>query len=503
MKQASTIHDLIVAGGGINGAGIAADAAGRGLDVVLCEMNDLASATSSASTKLIHGGLRYLEQYEFRLVREALAEREILLHNAPHIIGPMRFQLPHQPHLRPRWMIRAGLYLYDFLSHRVTLPASKGICFGSDSPLVAELTKGFEYSDAWVDDARLVVLVAMQAREHGAQIRVATEVVGVSAEGGVWTATLRDKRTGETELIRARALINATGPWVGALSAAVVKNAARHTVRLVKGCHIVVPKIHDHPEAFLLQNVDGRVVFVIPYEQDFSLIGTTEEDFGADPSTARISESELEYLISIVNKCFKNKIAAKDVVHHFAGVRPLVSENEKNASRVSRDYTLDLDFSRAPLLTVYGGKITTYRRLAEHALEKLADVFPGASGKWTAEAKLPGGDFQDVQVLVARLREQFSWISDATLHRWARSYGTLAFRMLSGVTSPADMGADVGQELYVFEIEYLCRCEWARTADDILWRRSKLGLRFNDEQCAALTEYLDNRVTDFAAVMVD
>ncbi|MDP1930992.1 MAG: glycerol-3-phosphate dehydrogenase [Gammaproteobacteria bacterium] len=490
MSQKSTIHDLLVIGGGINGAGIAADAAGRGLDVVLCEMNDLASGTSSASTKLIHGGLRYLEQYEFRLVREALAEREVLLRNAPHIITPMRFQLPHRPHLRPRWMIRAGLYLYDFLSQRVTLPASRSLRFSAEGPLVPELRDGFEYSDAWVDDARLVVLVAMQAREHGAQIRVHSRCVAATIDEGVWLVTLQDERDGSRQQVRARVLINAAGPWVGQFAIGNHQEDKQQKVRLVKGCHIVVPRLYEGAEAFLLQNGDGRVVFVIPYQNNFTLIGTTEEDFIGDPSTAQISPWEIDYLVGIVNECFRNRISPADVVHHFAGVRPLLGGEGESASKVSRDYTLDLDISKAPVLTVYGGKITTYRRLAETAMERLHELFPQMGKKWTADARLPGGDFPSQAELIRDLQNRHRWLPESLLTRWAGSYGSLVYRLLTGVGCLSDLGEDLGHGLYAREVDYLVREEWAVEVDDILWRRSKLGLYFSAGQRRRLAEYL-------------
>jgi glycerol-3-phosphate dehydrogenase len=493
MIPTSTIHDLLVIGGGINGVGIAADAAGRGLDVVLCEKRDLASATSSASTKLIHGGLRYLENYEFRLVREALSEREVLLRNAPHIITPMRFRLPHRPHLRPRWMIRAGLFLYDSLSRRVTLPASCSLQFGPDSPLVDSLRDGFEYSDAWVDDARLVVLLAMQAREKGACILVNTECVAAREVDGIWYLLMRCSLTGAETELRARALVNASGPWVDRVGRAVLPTRAHEGVRLVKGCHVVVPRLHARPEAFLLQNSDGRVVFVIPYEQDFSLIGTTDEDYVGDPADASISKAEIEYLLGISNECFKTKVSAADIVHHFAGVRPLLASEEENASKVSRDYTLTLDIQGAPLLTVYGGKITTYRRLAESAMERLRQIFPQLPGRWTAQAPLPGGDFLNQPQLLNSLQDNYPWIAPALLERWVAHYGTRTHQLVGSATCMKDMGEDFGAGLYAREVEYLCTQEWAHSAEDILWRRSKLGLRLSAQQVARLAAWMEAR----------
>jgi glycerol-3-phosphate dehydrogenase len=489
----STIHDLLIIGGGVNGAGIAADAAGRGLDVLLCEQNDLASGTSSASTKLIHGGLRYLENYEFRLVREALAEREVLLRNAPHIITLMRFQLPHRAHLRPRWMIQAGLFLYDSLSRRVTLPASRRLRFGADSPLVDSMPDGFEYADAWVDDARLVVLLAMLAREKGAGIRVRSRVVLAQEAQGLWHVTLEDTLTGERQQARARALVNAAGPWVEQVGRAALPGRSAERVRLVKGCHIVVPRLHPGEQAFLLQNADGRVVFVIPYEQDFSLIGTTDEDFAGDPAEARISAAEIDYLVAITNECFRQKICAADVLHHFAGVRPLLASDEANASKVSRDYTLTLDRQGVPLLTVHGGKITTYRRLAESAMERLRAVFPSLSGSWTATAALPGGDFSSREALRRDLGEEFPWVPPPLLERWLGHYGTLARVLLGDARGMKDLGEDFGFGLHAREVEYLQEQELAQTTQDILWRRSKLGLRFTPPQIARLDAFLQGR----------
>ncbi|MDX1492182.1 MAG: glycerol-3-phosphate dehydrogenase [Pseudohongiellaceae bacterium] len=493
MNQLSPIHDLLIIGGGINGTGIAADAAGRGLNVVLCEMNDLASGTSSASTKLIHGGLRYLEQYEFRLVREALGEREVLLHNAPHLIKPMRFRLPHMPHLRPKWMIRAGLFLYDSLSRRVTLPGSRGIKFNDSDPLVESLKDGFEYSDAWVDDSRLVVTLAQCAREKSADIRVRSKCVGVSAQNNMWRVELKNEITGELETVLARCIVNASGPWVGQSFDGSQMAYKHRDVRLVKGCHIVVPRMHAGEESYMLQNDDGRVVFVIPYEHDFTLIGTTDEDFTGDPSEAEISEREKDYLINIVNTYFRKQISSADVLHSFAGVRPLLDDGEGSASEVSRDYTLDMDTSEAPLLTVYGGKITTYRCLAESAMEELEKIFPQMGGPWTQTEVLPGSQFESPSQLLDELTKRFSWASSEQLCRWASSYGSCTYKMLEGVDCAADLGEDFGFGLSAREVDYMCEQEWAFSVDDILWRRSKLGLRLEPLQVAKLEGYLLGR----------
>ena len=493
MNQLSPIHDLVVIGGGINGAGIATDAAGRGLSVLMCEMNDLASATSSASTKLIHGGLRYLEQYEFRLVREALGEREVLLRNAPHLITPMRFRLPHMQHLRPKWMIRAGLFLYDSLSRRVTLPASGAIKFTESDPLVPELRDGFEYSDAWVDDARLVVALAQQAQLKGADIRVRHECVSAQPQNGIWRVDLLNKDTGATETVLAKALVNAAGPWVQSLFSTIAPQREANEVRLVKGCHIVVPRIHSGEESYMLQNEDGRIVFVIPYQQDYSLVGTTEEDYQGDLSAVAIAQWEREYLVKIVNQYFHNKISQDDICHTFAGVRPLLANEENNASKVSRDYTLKLSLEEAPLLTVYGGKITTYRRLAESAMTQLKKVFPDIGGQWTETTTLPGAQFESMEALLRELKEKFGWAGEQRCERWASAYGSAAVKMLEGVRSESELGEDFGSGLCAREIDYLCAHEWAYNADDILWRRSKLGLKFSALQVAKLEGYLVGR----------
>ncbi len=490
--------DLLIVGGGINGAGIAADAAGRGLSVLLCEKSDLGGATSSASTKLIHGGLRYLEYYEFRLVRESLAEREVLLRAAPHIVWPLRFRLPYQPGQRPAWMIRAGLFLYDHLGKRVTLPASKAIRFDHDSPLVPQLRKGFEYSDCWVDDARLVVLNAMQARQHGADIRTRTACTALKTStdehGQVgWQATLTDGETGAQQQVFARGVVNAAGPWVSHLGRTLQPDAPPEPVRLVKGSHIVVPRLYDGDEAYMLQHDDGRVIFVIPYENEFSLIGTTEQDFSADPSGVRISAEEIAYLLAIVNQYFRKRLSEQDVRHHFSGVRPLLDEEVENASKVSRDYTLELNMSPAPLLTVYGGKITTYRRLAEAVMHKLAPLFPDMAGDWTSKATLPGGDFATHKALSEQLASDYPWLVPALRERWVKQYGRLVHDLLNGVADMAGLGKEIGPGLYAREVDYLSDQEWARTADDVLWRRTKLGLWFDDAARATLEDYLRAR----------
>lgn len=492
--------DLLVVGGGVNGAGVAADAAGRGLSVVLCEKADLASATSSSSTKLIHGGLRYLETYQFKLVHESLAEREVLLKSAPHIVWPMRFRLPHHSALRPVWMIRAGLFLYDHLSKRVSLPASKGVRFTEQGPLRAEYRRGFEYSDCWVDDARLVVLNAMQAKKHGATVLTRTACTALQivdnndAETLLWQATLTDTNTGEKTHIRARCVVNASGPWVSNLGRQLQPENPPDDVRLVKGSHIVVPRLHSGDEAYLLQNADGRVVFVIPYEDDYSLIGTTEQDFKGDPAQAEISREEIDYLLDVTSQYFKKVPGAADIVYQFAGVRPLIDDETDNASKASRDYTLSLVKSPAPMLTVYGGKITTYRRLAESVLKKLQPIFPHMKPQWTANAVLPGGDFTSQQALADELATTYPWLEQPLINAWVKRYGRLVYTLLEGVEGVKDLGALFGPGLYECEVRYLRDHEWAHSADDILWRRTKLGLGFSAAEKLALAEYLRGRI---------
>lgn len=494
MTSDNSIVDLIVVGGGVNGTGITMDAAGRGLSVILCEMNDLASATSSNSSKLIHGGLRYLEHYEFKLVRQALAERESLLKNAPHIMWPMRFRLPHQSHLRPAWMIRTGLFLYDHLAKREMLKGSKSIRFSHDGPLVNEITKGFEYSDGWVDDARLVVLTAKAAEEKGAAIKTRTKCVKADRNGKLWDVVLEDQQTGERKSYQCRALVNASGPWVSKLFKDTMTIPAPKQIRMVKGSHIVVPKVHNEPEAYILQNADNRIIFVIPYEDDFSLIGTTDVDYEGDPKKATISPEETDYLCSIVNHHFKHKITPEDVVWSYSGVRPLM-DDEGSAQKASRDYTFEVDGGGkgddAPLISVFGGKITTYRKLAEAATDKICTFFPNAGPEWTKHAPLPGGDFTNWNALVAEFRSEFRWLPEKLANRYARTYGTRTYEILRERASVESLGQLFGGNLYAAEVEYLRAHEWAISAEDIVWRRTKQGLRMKDGQVSALQAYLD------------
>ena len=488
--------DLVVIGGGINGCGIARDAAGRGLKVLLVERGDLAGGTSSASTKLVHGGLRYLEHYEFRLVAEALAEREVLWAMAPHIIWPLRFVLPHHAGLRPQWMIRLGLFLYDHLGGRKLLPASRGLDLTHDpagASLKAQFTRGFEYSDCWVDDARLVVLNAVDAARRGAEVRVGTEVTSARREAHHWNIELRDVSSGRHREERARMIVNAAGPWVEDVLAARLGRNARAHVRLVKGSHIVVPRLVEHDRAFIFQNADGRIVFAIPYENDFTLIGTTDVEFKGDPSTVKISAEEVSYLCEAVSTYFAKAVTPEQVVRTYSGVRPLYDDGE-DAQSVTRDFVLELDGSadEAPLLSVFGGKITTYRRLAEAALQKLAPWIVDARPAWTRGASLPGGDFavDGWEALVASLRVEHDYLSPAHAARLVRAYGTLWRDLLDGCSALPDLGRHFGADLYEREVAWLVDREWARATDDILWRRSKLGLRLNAAEVDALRDWL-------------
>ncbi len=497
MTAAAVEHDLLVIGGGVNGAGIARDAAGRGLGVVLCEQDDLGAHTSSSSTKLIHGGLRYLEHYEFRLVRKALAEREVLLAAAPHIIRPLRFVLPHEPHLRPAWMIRAGLMLYDHLARRRRLPASQSIDLRqhpTGAPLRAGYTSGFAYSDAWVDDARLVVLNALDARERGAEILTRTRCVRIVRERGAWTATLIDAH-GERRQVRARGVVNATGPWVGGFLDQASPVRSRRAVRLVKGSHIVVPRLFEHDYAYIFQNIDRRIIFAIPYEHEFTLVGTTDIEFNGDPSRARITSDETAYLCNLVSRHFRRAVSPAEVVWSYSGVRPLLEDESSDPSSVTRDYTFELDADGAPLLSVFGGKLTTYRRLAEDALDRLLPALRLQQPRWTAQAVLPGGDLPggDYAAFRAALGQRHPGFPARLLDRWARAYGTRLGGWLGSARSTAELGVEVVPGLHAAEIAYLCRTEWACSAEDILWRRSKLGLHAPPDASAALDAWLAAR----------
>lgn len=504
--------DILIIGGGINGAGIARDAAGRGLSVVLCEKDDLASHTSSASTKLIHGGLRYLEQYEFSLVRKALIEREVLMRSAPHIIHPLRFVMPHDQGQRPAWMIRAGMFLYDHLAKRELLPGSEGInlrAHAAGASLKTSFIKGFAYSDGWVDDARLVVLNAIAAAEKGARILTRSTCVAVKREADHWNATLHTTSlTGEPieieTKVRAKILINAAGPWAASFLHDTVHGRAGKKLRLIKGSHIVVKKLFDHPYAYIFQHPDGRIVFAIPYEHDYTLIGTTDIDYHGDTDKVAIDADEIAYLCALSNRYFAKPIAPVDVIWSYSGVRPLVEDEKdddnESASEVTRDYKLAFDTEAVPLLTIFGGKITTFRKLAEEAIDLIAPTLANQHGAWTADACLPGGDLfgskpNNRAVLafdeyVDQLQRKYAWLPLTLMARYARAYGTRSKLLLANRSKLADMGEQIAPGLFTAEVDYLMRHEWARSADDILWRRSKLGLHLDDAAKAKLTLYI-------------
>lgn len=473
--------DLLVIGGGVNGAGIARDAQGRGLSTCLVERGDLAGATSSNSSKLIHGGLRYLEQYEFRLVREALAEREVLLRIAPHIVWPMRFVLPHRPEMRPRWVIRAGLFLYDHLARRVSLPGTESIATATHrygAPLSAEITAAFAYSDCWVEDSRLVILNARDAAARGAEVLVRTAFAGAERSGEGWTCRLVAE-DGSERRVTARALVNAAGPWVlEAQDAAHAPPQGR--VRLIRGSHIVLPALYEGDQAYILQNDDRRVVFVIPYEGRFSLVGTTDVPHHGDARSARCTEEEAAYLCAAVGRQFRRAPKPEEIVWSYSGVRPLHDDGADNPSAVTRDYVLKMDngAGRAPVLTVYGGKITTYRRLAEEAVERIGAAIARPSTPWTGSAALPGGEFGglDLPGFEAEMARRHPWLAPDALRRMVRAYGSDLDALLDGASGPNAMGEEYGAGFTERELDWLVRHEWARTAEDVLWRRSKLGL---------------------------
>ncbi|HEV7370404.1 glycerol-3-phosphate dehydrogenase [Arenibaculum sp.] len=496
--------DILVIGGGVNGAGIARDAAGRGFSVVLCEQGDLGSATSSASTKLIHGGLRYLEYYEFRLVREALVEREVLLRAAPHIIWPLRFVLPHDRTMRPAWMLRLGLFLYDHLGGRKLLPPSRSLDLRrhpAGAPMADGWSKAFEYSDCWVEDARLVVLNAIDARERGASVLTRTRCTGARREDGLWSVTLQSTETGETRTVRARVLVNAAGPWVGHVLNARIGVNARHAVRLVKGSHVVVRRLYEGPHAYIFQNDDRRIVFAIPYERDYTLIGTTDVDYEGDPGEVAISDAEVAYLCRAVSKYFATPVMPADVVWTYSGVRPLYDDEAGNAAAVTRDYVLELDAPPdAPaLLSIYGGKITTYRRLAEEAVNRLQEPLRAAARPWTAGSPLPGGDIPeaDFDGYLAGLSARRPWLPPALARRYARAYGTRTEMLLDGAAGLADLGRDLaascGGQVYEAELRYAAAQEFVRTGEDFLWRRTKLGLHLDAEARAEVSAWLAGR----------
>jgi glycerol-3-phosphate dehydrogenase len=505
-KPTPEVFDVFVIGGGINGCGIARDAVGRGYSVMLAEMNDLASGTSSAATKLVHGGLRYLEHYEFRLVHEALAEREVLWAAAPHIIWPLRFVLPYHKGLRPPLVLRAGLLMYDYLGGRKLLPPTRTLNLRSDpagAPLKPGYRIGFEYSDCWVNDARLVVLAARDAADRGATIRTRTKVVAARRDDEAWTVELADTNTGARETVRARLLVNAAGPWVDHVIAETLGKNGAHNVRLVKGSHIVVKKLFSHDRCYIFQNGDGRVIFAIPYEDDFTLIGTTDEDFHGDPANVAIDDAETDYLCAAASEYFRAPVTRDAIVWTYSGVRPLFDDGASAAQEATRDYVLRLDRQdHGPaVLDVFGGKLTTHRRLAEEAVERIGSVLGKRGKSWTATARLPGGDFapNDFPGEVSRLTARYPKLDAKLLKRLVRLYGSLASVLLGGATNTADLGTNFGADLTQCEVDYLVAHEWARTATDVLWRRTKLGLRTTPAEQAALAAYLSARVGEVFA----
>ena len=485
--------DIFVIGGGVNGCGIARDASGRGLRVGLAEMNDLASGTSSASTKLFHGGLRYLEYYKFRLVREALIEREVLLRNMPHISWPMRFVLPLHHDMRPAWFIRLGLFIYDHLGGRKILPATKTLDLTSDEagkPLKPFLKKAFEYSDCWVQDSRLVALNATDAKARGAEIMTRTKVIAAKRRGDYWEVEL--DQGGSYRKIRTRVLVNAAGPWVARILNHTLGLKTRESVRLVRGSHIVVKKVFAHDRAYFFQGADNRIIFAIPYEEDFTLIGTTDNDQGEDLSPPTCSEAEADYLCTFASEYFATPINPEDIVWTYAGVRPLYDDHASSATEATRDYVLSLDENGPPLLSVFGGKITTYRKLAEAAMAKIAFHFTQLPKNWTASAPLPGGDFPHDAVprLINELSRVYPFLPTQTAKRLIHTYGTNAAKLLGQANSLEALGEDFGAGLSATEVRWLCREEFAMTAEDILWRRTKLGLQTSPVQVARLKAWL-------------
>ncbi|MBY6163839.1 glycerol-3-phosphate dehydrogenase [Mameliella alba] len=517
----TTTTDLFIIGGGINGCGIARDAAGRGLTVALAEMNDLASATSSASTKLFHGGLRYLEYFEFRLVREALIERETLLRAMPHISWPMRFVLPYHKDMRfesetptskllsfvmpwmkgrrPAWLIRLGLWLYDNLGGRKILPGTETLSLqgtAEGAPLQPRFEKAYEYSDCWIEDSRLVVLNARDAEARGARIMTRTKVLSASRDGDLWRIETRAEDRDEVQVHHARMLVNAGGPWVGDIIHQKVRINSTEGVRLVRGSHIVTRKLYDHDKCYFFQGTDGRIIFSIPYETDFTLIGTTDAEH-ADPAQKPVcTPEEQRYLIDFANQYFAQDLSDDDVIWTYSGVRPLYDDGASSATAATRDYTLKVDTQGgAPLLNIFGGKITTYRRLAESALEKIGQHLPVDKGPWTAGVPLPGGDFpvDGVQALVADLRARFDFLTEAWARRLVRAYGTEAASILGNAKTAADLGQDFGATLTAAEVSWLMTNEYAVTAQDVIWRRNKLGLRMTGQQEQELDAWMAQR----------
>jgi D-erythritol 1-phosphate dehydrogenase len=496
LTKENGIYDLFIIGGGVNGAGIARDAAGRGLSVILCEKDDLAQGTSSRSGKLVHGGLRYLEYYEFRLVREALIEREVLLASAPHIIWPMRFVLPHNPADRPAWLVRLGLFLYDNLGGRKRLPGTRTLNLRTapeGAPLKNEYGKAFEYSDCWVDDARLVLLNALDAARRGAEIHTRTACSSVRRDGDLWTVEMTDTVSGAGKTIRARCVVNTAGPWVNDIIRRVAGMNSSRSVRLVKGSHIIVPKFWEGRQAYLVQNPDKRVIFINPYENDLALIGTTDIPYEGRPEDVAADSNEIDYLLKSVNRYFKQQLVPGDIVHSFSGVRPLYDDSAENPSAVTRDYIFEVDAEngKAPLLSVFGGKITTFRKLSEHALDRLKPFFPDMRPGWTARSYLPGGDMPDAdfEQFLGDIRIRYPWLPFDLAKHYARLYGTRMHELLGSAQAVADLGIAFSHLLYEREVQFLRASEWALRPEDVLERRTKHGLHMTLEQREAFSTW--------------
>ncbi|WOS66590.1 glycerol-3-phosphate dehydrogenase [Sinorhizobium fredii] len=499
MSETGT-YDLLVIGGGINGAGIARDAAGRGLSVLLCEKDDLAQGTSSRSGKLVHGGLRYLEYYEFRLVREALIEREVLLKSAPHIIWAMRFVLPHNPVDRPAWLVRLGLFLYDHLGGRKHLPGTRTLDLRTapeGAPIKSAYRRAFEYSDCWVDDARLVVLNALDAEKKGARILTRTACTSIRRRGDHWHIEMTDAGTGAKTEVKARCVVNTAGPWVNDVIGRIAGLNSCRSVRLVKGSHIVVPKFWEGRQAYLVQNPDKRVIFINPYQNDLALIGTTDIPYEGRPEDVAADAEEIGYLLKSVNRYFKQQLADTDIIQTFSGVRPLYDDNAENPSAVTRDYIFELDAAEgeAPLLSVFGGKITTFRKLSEHALERLKPFFPKMGPAWTARAHLPGGDMADADFdqFLGELRTRYRWLPADLAKHYARLYGTRTHELIGGATSLEELGTAFSRLFLEREARFLIETEWARTAEDLLKRRTKHGLHMSETEKRAFSGWLEGQ----------
>lgn len=494
--------DVFIIGGGINGAGIARDAAGRGFSTVLCEMNDLASGTSSHSSKLVHGGVRYLEHYEFLLVRKALKEREVLWSSAPHIIEPMRFILPHHDKLRPAWLLRLGLFLYDHLGGRRLLPSTKTVNLSEGTfgrPLQPKFKKGFQYSDCRVDDARLVILNAMDAKAKGAEILVQTRCISAVRVGDHWTVETQDQQTGEKRKFKARLIVNASGPWVDSVLGTAFERDDPKNVRMVKGSHIVVPSLFEHDNCYIFQNADDRVIFAIPYLNNTTLIGTTDQDYDGDPADVAISQEEIKYLCDAASQYFTAPVFPENIVWSYSGVRPLYDDGASAAQEATRDYvfkheggTGDDDENGAALINIFGGKITTFRELAENMMEVIEENLGRKGRPWTERAALPGGDFpvKDFDVILARVRKRYPFIDAASAERMTHAYGTKITMVLAQAVHESQLGEDFGHGLFEVEVRYLMTSEFARCADDIVWRRSKLGLVMSDAEIARLDKWM-------------